>query len=225
VPEPLRNALVLLALAVPAMAQPPTERHFEVAATAVSRYVFGGLTFSDEPVIHPSLKATAGGFELTAFGTWYTDTDELLEADLFLEYGTQRGRLALYGALSRYHFELEDGWSGTTEVYAGVGWDGPLQASLSITEDFDIGDGGLIELALAQALALGSQALGASLTLTYNRHYYSALSGLSHLELAVEMELPLGSRVRLRPRIAALQSLRDDVESAVYAGVGLAVGF
>jgi hypothetical protein len=221
----LPTSLALLALAGPAPAQSPAERHFELAAAAVSRYVFGGLTFSDEPVIHPSFSASAGGFRLTAFGTWYSDPGELLEADLFLEYATERGRWSLYGAVSRYHFDLGQGWEGTTELYAGAGWDGPLQPSLAVTEDFDLGDGGLVEASIGHSPKLGARRLEASLTLAHNRHYYSDLTGLSHLELALEMELPLGPRLRLRPRLAGLYSLRDDVESAVYAGLRVGLEF
>jgi len=225
VPKALPTTLALLALAGQVLAQSPPERHFELAAQGVSRYVFGGLTFSDDPVIHPSLAASAYGFRLTAFGTWYSDGHELLEADLFLEYGIERGRLALYGAASRYHFKSASGWDGTTELYAGASWSGWLRPSLTVTEDFGIGDGGLVELAIARSLPLGSRTLDASLTLTHNRHYYSQMVGLTHLELAFELELPLGSRLLLRPRIAGLQSLRDDADSAVYAGLGLAFAF
>jgi hypothetical protein len=221
----LPTALAMLALARPALGQAPPERRFEAAATGVSRYVFGGLTFSDEPVVHPSLSASAGGFRLTAFGTWYSDSQELLEADLFLEYETLRGPVALYGAVSRYHFELEDGWQGTTELYVGAIWETLLQPGLAVTEDIGLGDGGLVELSIGHSLGLGPRRLDASLTLAHNRHYYSALTGLSHLEAALEMELPLGSRLRLKPRIAALRSLRDDVESAVYGGLRVALEF
>lgn len=221
----LPPALALWALAGPASAQTAAERPFELAAEGVSRYVFGGLTFSERPVVHPSLSARRGGFRLTAFGTWYSDSRELLEADVFLEYGASRGRLALYGALSRYHFELEDGWRGTTELYLGASWDGPLQPGLAVTEDLDLGDGGLIEARVGHSLPVGPRRLDVSLTLTHNRHYYSDLTGISHLELGLELELPLGPRLRLRPRLAGLKSLRDDVDSTVYGGLRLGFSF
>jgi hypothetical protein len=222
-PTPL--SLALLALAAAAAARAGDEPRFELAGEAVSRYVFGGLTFSDRPVLHPSLSASVGGFRLTAFGTWYTDADELLEADVFLEYGTGLGRLALYGAVSRYYFEEEQGWRGTTELYAGATWAGPLRPSLSLTEDLGLGDGGLIEAGIGHPIPLGNRSLELSLTLAHNRHYYSERVGLSHLELALELELPLGERLRLRPRLAGLRSLRDDVESAVYGGLRLSLAF
>ena len=45
------------------------------------------------------------------------------------------------------------------------------------------------------------------------------------MELALEMAVPLGERVTLVPRLAALRSLRDDVDSAVYGGIRLGLVF
>jgi hypothetical protein len=194
--------------------------HLSLGADGVSRYIFGGLTFSDRPVVHPSLAGTFKGFTLTGYGTYYTDPGRFAEADLFLEYTRSLGKLAAYAGASRYHFKYPEGWRGTTEVYAAASWQVALQPTVTVTEDFDIGDGGMVEASLGHDLRIGSRTVSATLSLTHNRHYYSELTGLSHLQLALQTSFSTG-RLTWTPKVAGLRSLRDDVQSTVYFGLAL----
>lgn len=198
----------------------PERVHFSLGLDGVSRYIFGGLTFSDRPIVHPSLAAAYHGFTLTGYGTYYTDPGRFAEADVFLEYARTWNRVALSGGASRYHFKYAQGWRGTTEVYAAATWLVALSPTLTVTEDFDIGSGGMVEASLSHDLTIGSRSVSATLSLTHNRHYYSELTGLSHLQLALQSSFSTG-RLTWTPKVAGLQSLRDDVKSTVYFGLEL----
>ena len=131
---------------------------------------------------------------------FYTSVNELLEADLYLEYGKPVGRVWLFGAASVYNFKVDTAWESTFELYAGATVDTFLQPTIEITRDFDIGDGTLVALSGSHGFPIGTQTLTTTLSLVYNGRYYREGSGIGYLELGFEVPLSLGSGVTFSPR-------------------------
>jgi len=192
----------------------------------MSRYVFGGPTFSENPVVQPHASAAWRDLKLTAFGVFYTNVNDLLEADLYLEYGKPVGRVWLFGAASVYSFKIDTAWESTFELYAGATLDAPGQPTLEITRDFDIGDGTLVALSGSHGFPIGRTALTATLSLVYNGHYYRENSGIGYIELGFEAPLSLGSGVTFSPRILFLGSFDEpEIQSTIYGGATIAIDF
>lgn len=226
----LAGTLVIALLAGPVGAQedvaaepPATTWHAEV--DWASRYMFGGLRFSESLVIHPSLAVSRSGFTLTGYGTYYSETDELSELDVFLEYERAAGPLTLYGGISAYHYDLEDGWEQTIEAYVAATWNVRFYPTLTVTRDFDIGDGWLVDASVFHELALGATPLQASLSLVYNGRYYREGEGF-YGQLLAELPVALGSGVTLKPWLGYIQSFDEpEIESTLFGGAALSLDF
>ena len=199
---------------------------WQVGTHFMSRYVFGGPTFSEDPVVQPHVSASWRDFKLTAFSVFYTNANELLEADLYLEYAKPVGRVWFFGAASVYSFKFDNGWQSTFELYGGATLDTFLQPTIEILRDFDIGDGTLVALSTSHGLPVFGTPVTTTLSLVYNGGYYRESSGIGYVELGFEAPLSLGSGVTLSPRILLLGSFDEpEIQSTVYGGVTLAIDF
>ena len=116
-----------------------------VEADFFSAYVWRGLLLTDDPVFQPSASAGYRGLSLEVWGNMdLTDTNgrggTFSECDCTLGYERAVSLLTLEGGVIHYSYP-NTGVPGTTELFAGVGFDVPLQPALRANVDVDECDG------------------------------------------------------------------------------------
>jgi hypothetical protein len=218
-------AASLLVLAATAGGAEEQRTSWRAELEFASRYMFGGLRFSESLVLFPSLAVSRSGFTLTGYGVYYEEFDDLLEADLFLEYERGAGPLTLYGGIAAYHYDVEEGWEQTIEAYVAGTWNVTSYPTLSITRDFDIGDGWLIDASVSHEISARGQPLQGAFSLVYNAHYYREDSGF-YAQLRIDAPLDLGSGWTLKPWLAYIQSFDEpEIQSTLFGGAAMSLDF
>ena len=112
----------------------------------------------------------------------------------------------------------------TTEVYAGVSREMPLNPAFTLYYDVDEGDGALALLSVSQDLPVGagvSLSLAAAASYNMNHKVMGTLAdgepfaGFYHGELGLAVALPAGRRLAIAPRILYSFPLTDQAREAM----------
>jgi len=193
-----------------------------------SRYVWRGQTLSKGFVAQPSVGVTIGGFGASLWSNVDLDNDEadddgivMNETDLTLSYSLPVGPVSATAGVAHYDFDGTD----TQEVFLTCALSTLLNPSLSLSYDFDEGDGGFAVFAVSQAIPAGPIALTAGASLGVNLKDKAmglnadgdAFTGLYYGEVSLATSIPLFGAVTLDPRIAYSSALGGDGEDAITA--------
>ena len=190
-----------------------------------NRYLVAGLPFAEGAVTHARAHVAGSGFLLGGLAVYDHELGALGEADIFGEVGAALGSGALVSAgLAINNFNFVDEWETTAEAYVVVSLIAPLQPSLMVAHDFDIGDGGHALLSLRHDVDLGVANVGVSSHLDYSRGYYSNVSGLSFGDVGLDVSIPLG-RVTLIPFVSMQRAIAGELDDQEVFGVSGAIDF
>ena len=212
----LLGTLCAAALPAPLLAQSPVTTTAEV--TFLTDYLFAGIPFASEEVTQARLSVSAGSFTVNGFSVWDHDRSEITELDLYADYYEQVApAVGVFVGGALYSFDYGTSWESTPELYGGVVLTAPLNPTLYVAHDFDLGDGTHATLMLSESVPLGSGGLTLDLAgnVDYNDDYYVDFSGLSYADLAASVGIPAGP-VTVSPMFLVQFSLDDDFTTAAF---------
>ena len=182
-----------------------------------SRYLFAGVPFSTGSVIQTGLSVGYSGFTFHAFTSYDANNGEFNERDISADYSFQpTEKLAIYFGGATYNFKniVEQGqWDPTYEFYAGVATSFPGNPTVHYARDYSLTDGGqLAILSLSHEVPIDGFKILGSTNIAYNDNYYRAGSDLSHYDLSLSTELPLG-RLIVTPKITYQNAIASDFQN------------
>lgn len=199
-----------------------------------SRYVWRGITLTDDPVLQPSLTFKhANGFTSNIWGNMDLGdandmSGEFNELDYTVDYSWTSGPTTMSAGLIYYTFPNTDAGS-TAEVYFGAGVDAPLSPSLTVYYDFKEVDGYCAKFGIGHCINIpmgqdkGSPCdLGLSVgygSSDYNAAYFGPNDGgFNDLTLSASTTFDLNKRLSLTPSINYSTIIDSDLGDALEAG-------
>jgi len=215
-----------LAIARPGISQEKEEAksqmEFCTRVDAMSKHMFRGLTFSEKPILQPTVSGTYKNLTVIGFGSYKTDTKEINEADIIADYTMLVSENVSVSAGYAY-LTFPDINAKSQEVYVAVSLDTLLSPSMSIVYDFKEGDGVYGEISADHDFE--KFPLSISAKLGYNHHYFRENSGFSHAELNVKIPINFGN-LSVTPAISFSKSLdKRNIQDELYAGVIMEYSF
>lgn len=160
----------LVAVAAPALALGPVDINADL--TLNSKYVWRGMTATDDAVLQPGFSANLLGFGVGFWGNMdlsdYNDTEwKFNEIDYTLTYELNFPLVSFGAGLIYYDFPNTDA-DGTTELYLSASASVLLSPSLTVYQDIDNIKGAYWEASVGHGVPLSPMAdlnLGATLGL------------------------------------------------------------
>jgi hypothetical protein len=246
------SAFLLLIFPFTAMAQQEPDRARNQSTTSLSygaeadlnaRYVWHGITYSEGPVLQPSLWLSKDGFTATIWGN-LAMTDErqarrFNEVDLIFSYRLERKRVTIEPTILFYfdrpRAQLDDPPSGMASVKLSVPV-GPLSIYTNQEVDFLSYRGayfGDVGVALERQIA-GRAKLAGDINLgwgseTFNRIFVGIPKRAFNVTgVDVSVTYTLNDRIYLRPHVEFSyvldHQLRGQLAAPTRANVGVAIG-
>jgi len=222
------GSLLACSLVAAQGAAPQTTVSVTGEVAVLSKYLFAGIPFSSGAVTQPHAIVAAGGFTAHGFATYDHEDGELNEADLYADYYTQvTPILGAYAGAALYYYKIGDDFVSTPELYGGIVVGAPLNPTLHVAHDFDLGDGthAMLSVSHAQRLGTSGVTLGLESSLVYNDSYWeeywqigSSDSGFSVFGLTATLGLPVGP-VTVDPALVMQRAIHDDFTNQVAYGV------
>ncbi len=183
-----------------------------------SNYVWRGFKLSESAVVQPSVGITYDGFGANLWANYDTDTNELNETDLTLDYAFSYEKFSFDVG---YIYYALDGIDDTQEIYLSVGYDILLSPTLTVYYDIDEGDGAFFVASIGHSLEVSKGidlSVGASASYNANSEYsIGDYSAFHNGELSVSLSIPLWKAVTLEPLVAFTFPLSDKAEEAIEA--------
>lgn len=229
------SAAVLLAGAGvrQARAEEPT---FGITVDYAGKYIWRGQRLVDDPVLQPAVSATAGNLTASVWGNMELtningNSGDFSEVDYSIDYSAElegiEGVSWSVGAIY-YDFPGTDA-PDTAEIYGGLGFDMPLNPSVTLYRDIDEADGtyvaGSVSHSVEEIGRIGDELpvgleVGASLgwgSGLYNKYYWAAeQSKLNDLALWVNFPVRAGEWT-VGPTVRYVTLVSDDIrDSDVY---------
>lgn len=219
-PRPTLAAAALAAAAllpVGLAAQSPVSVTAQLALK--SDYLFAGIPFATAEVTQATLSVGADALTVNGYAVYDHDAEIVSEADLYGDYYVQLSPMVgAFAGAALYSFKIGDAWESTPELYAGAVLAVPLNPTVYVAHDFDLGDGTHAALLLSHQIPLTEDgvSLGFGGTLDYNDGYYSPISAFSYMDLAVALEIPVGP-VTVSPLVMVQRAIDDSfVDEEVF---------
>jgi uncharacterized protein (TIGR02001 family) len=222
-------AILVLALlfSVPSISYGEGETEGSASVSIMSSYVWRGVQFSnDDLVVQPSVGIAAKGFSVNFWSNYNTDTQELDETDITLDFSNSIDKI---GYSVGYIFYALDGFPDTQEVYGSVSYDTILSPSVGLYWDYDETDSIFVNLAVGHDFAVGAYTLSAGASLGYY-FYDNAEDDWQNFEVSLSTSIPVGP-FSIDPMIAYSAGLYEDKSAGVelddefYGGVALGYSF
>lgn len=193
----------------------------------LSHYLFAGIPFAAGEVTQARVTVGSGGFTFNGFSVYDYEASDLTEADLYGDYYAQIApTLGLFVGAALYNFQFPSGWEATPELYAGLVLTAPLNPTLYVAHDFDLGDGTQALLMLSHSVPLGTG--GATLdfagNLGYNDGYYTDISGFSYADLGASVGLPVGP-LTISPLVLVQFGIHETFVDEEVFGVRASIAF
>ena len=187
------------------------EIEFGITADYFGKYIWRGQNLSDDPVLQPGASVSWNGFT----AAWWSNLDtskingksgEFTEHDWSLDYSDDvpfvNGVSYSVGVIN-YYFPTVDDAGETTEIYWGLGFDLPLNPSITVYHDVDEIKGTYASFAIGHSIEkiaeltpeipIGME-IGASLgwgSASYNKAYWgSAIDSDKLNDLALSLSFP-----------------------------------
>lgn len=241
--------ILLAAVAAAFVALPPAFAANTSAGASMgvySSYVWRGITVHKEAAVQPSVSLGYEGFGINLWSDWDSDTRELVETDLTLDYAFSVQKLGLDAGYIYYGLE---GLADTQEFYVSASYDTLLNPSLTLYWDVDEGDGGFLVASVGHSIKLQGRLEGAAVNLgaSASANLGNAVMGLDESgrkfaglyngELSASVSIPLNKEMSIEPMVAYSFPLSNDAEFAIgslsdggddsvfWGGVALTVSF
>lgn len=199
----------------------------------LSKYIFRGFTYFEEPVAQPTIAASYGNdrygnITLAGFGNFDMNLAKLNELDLMVEYAKQLGKLKLAAGYGQFTFPNTT-LPETQEFYGTASIDTLLNPTITAVYDFDQGEGIYAEGGISHNIEVGkidstTFTLSASAKLGYNNHYFMTDSGFSHAEASLALPITNG-KLTLIPSITRTEALNKNFQSRTWGGVRIEYKF
>lgn len=156
----LMLCLAVIAVAVPALAMGPVDVNADLALN--SKYVWRGMTVTDDLVLQPALSANVMGFGLGLWGNLdtsdYNDNEwEFNKIDYILTYELAMPMVSLGAGLIYYDFP-NTGGDATTELYVRAAANVLFSPSLAVYQDIDKIKGAYWEASVSHGVPVGTMA-------------------------------------------------------------------
>jgi uncharacterized protein (TIGR02001 family) len=101
----MKKKITLIVFALLTVSTLTVSAQWSTGVDLYSSYVWRGLKFGSGPALQPTVKYTAGGFTIGAWGSYCFSTNEAAEADIFASYAVSLGEKAsLTLAVTDYYF-------------------------------------------------------------------------------------------------------------------------
>lgn len=223
-------AAAMLAAAVPtknvkAAEQEKPELGLSLGSDFLSKYVFRGFAYSEDPVVQSTIAASYGNerygnITLIGFGNFDFGLEQLTEADIMAEYGRQFGKVSAAFGYGYFTFP-NTGLPDTQEVYGAASVETLLNPTITVVHDFE---GTYAEAGIGHDFKLGKVPLSASAKLSYNDNHLIEDSGLSHAEATLAMPIEAG-KLTITPSITRTEAISDNIESTTWGGVSVEYNF
>lgn len=217
---------------------------FDLETGIYSKYVWRGLTLSDDVVNQGSATASYKGF---SFNLWYnldaTDQNEqegeVSEIDFTLSYAGQINETIAYETGVIY-YEFPNDADETAEVFLGFSFDTFLNPSITVYYDFIEADGFYADLGIGHAFSITesiSLELGANLGIMDDGQSSTYLgentdgTNVSNITFSAALPIELNETFTLTPAVYfnSLVSGNNDEESAddenVYTSINISASF
>ena len=212
--------VVTVLAATTALGQEAAEKSWSIDldATFNSKYVWRGISLTNDPVFQPTVAVSWKGFTASFWGNMdLTDINgtewNFNEIDLTLDYSWSWDIVGFSVGVIHYRFP-NIRLPSTTELYGAVGLDVPLSPTLTVYQDVDLVNGTYANLSightfedvwqLAEDIAMsvdlsGAVGYGSG---THNAFYYgSAASGFTDLLLALGLPVQIGEHWTVTPAV------------------------
>jgi uncharacterized protein (TIGR02001 family) len=224
-------AILVLALlvSVPSISYGEGEAEGSASVSIMSSYVWRGFQLSDDKlVIQPSVGIGYKGFSVNFWSNYNTDTEELDETDITLDFSNSVDKI---GYSVGYIFYALDGFpdTDTQEVYGSVSYDTILSPSVGLYWDYDETESLFVNLAVGHDFTVGEYTLSAGASLGYY-FYDNAEDDWQNFEVSLSTSIPAGL-FSIDPMIAYSAGLYEDksagfeLDDEFYGGVALAYSF
>jgi len=227
---------------------------FELDATVNSKYVWRGINLVDSLVFQPAVTVAYGGWSFNVWGNMETynanhygshgqATNDFTEVDLTLEHAWECGDWTFALGVIHYIFP-NTGFNNTTEVYGSVGYDCPLEPTVTVYQDIDEVHGTYVTLAVGHTFEeVCKPTAGTSMDIAistsvgwgssdHNQGYYATGdSGLADLTTSVGFPVDLGKGWSLTPALNHSTFLNKSIRnnqspnSNVWYGLSLVYSF
>lgn len=188
--------------------------NLDITADFLSKYIWRGQVPNEDPVFQPGLNISLGNLTAIVWGSNLKLTDyngnsrDFIEVDLGLDYSDEIPGCESVGySVGFVHYDFpHTPIPDTTEIYAGLNFDLPLNPSIMAYFDVDEADGTYLAFSVGHGVEKVAEILGIPVGLetsaslgwgddSYNAYYWgvngSNLNDLT-LSLAFPMELPGG---------------------------------
>lgn len=208
------------------------EIKFELAVDYLSKYIWRGQNYNDDPVLQPSISVSYRDLTATIWGSFdltnYTgNSGDFYELDYSLDYSAAMpGMEGVEYSVGIIYYDYPGSTiKDTTELYWGLNFDLPLSPSVTFYHDIDEAEGTYISLAVGHSIEkiaeLGSglpvgMEIGASLgwgSGSYNNYYWGTdQSKMQDLTLSVSFPMEIGGWT-LAPSLNYVTLLSDDIRA------------
>jgi hypothetical protein len=219
----------------------------------MSNYVWRGQKLSNSWVVQPSVGITHGGFganlwanydsDWTEVGSTETGHGKVTETDLLLSYNFSMDK---FNFTAGYIYFALEGANDTQELFFSAGYDVLLNPALTLSYDYDEGQGAFIIASIGHSFDLGKDIpleVGASASYNINNKSMgfdkdgNDFSNFYNGELFSSVAIPVTEAFSVTPKIAysfplsndakeAISSISDDGDRDIfYGGVNLTLSF
>jgi len=229
---------LVMGLAFGALNSEAAETSASASVDVMSSYMWRGFELHEDAAIQPSVGITYRSFGVNLWSDYNTETKEVAETDLTLNYTFSMDKLSL--DIGYIYFGLDNA-TDTQEVYVSVAYDTLLNPTLTVYYDFDEGKGTFLEASVGHGIAVGGDrtlSLGASVSYNADSAYsIGAYNGFHNANLSAALSIPINNEISITPMIAYSTDISDEAEAAikalntdadsefVYGGVNLTLSF
>lgn len=240
---------IILFGCVAAYAESPLS--FEVTADYMSKYIWRGQDFTDEPVLQPGASVTYENLTLGIWGNLETtdvsgNSGAFTELDYYVDYSASVPGLENLGYSVGYIYydfpEVPATLPGVTEeVYVGLSYDTFLSPSATVYFDIDEADGYYVSLGIEHTVENVIGEIGADLSASlgygdkdYNNYYWVVPSSkVNDLVVGVGFPFEVG-KVSVTPSVTYIALLDNAIKATnmynvdnnyVVVGVGASLAF
>lgn len=175
-----------------------------------STYVWRGWVLDSGSCVQLDGWARVGDFTGTTWASVSTNGMRIDEYDFTVDYEHETRHVTLLAGWINYNYKVPGEHDGhTNELYAGLRLNAVLEPSVLVYHDPQLGDGSYVKLSANHDFPVAGRVSGnAQVSVGYNRHQWTTVSGWSDVVATVTFRIKLRSaRMTLEPSFAYSHSL------------------